>query len=369
MSVPLVSVVIPAKDQEAFIFDSLQSLTHQQVAPRDIEVVVVDDGSSDQTSAIAHEFGDRFGWFTVVRNESALGVSAARNQGIEIASGSSFCFLDPDDWYGPGFLRRCLDALERFDADFVRTDHTRQTGNRRELWRAPELRRNRVLDPLDDVSAVERTTMLDYPYPCTGLFDARLVRSGVLTFDEECRTAEDRELMWRVHTSSTKYAVISEPGFFYRRGVPGSLTAQFSAHQLGYVTAFTQVFAGLRARQSALDPQLVTALQAKAARQFLAITVFHIERVRKAQAAQLTPPTSTSPTPALAPQELQAAQTPHTEYLAQLSGNVRKFLAALPLVDQARTQLSEYRQGLFAELLSLPHEPTAVVSARAQVGG
>lgn len=355
LSAPLVSVVIPAKDQENYIFDSLQSLTGQGISPSELEVIVVDDGSRDNTSRVAQEFAPVFGQFAIVRNESPSGVSAARNQGIELAGGSTICFLDPDDWYGPGFLRHCLTEMERLDLDFVRTDHTRQTGNHREFWRAPELRRSVPLAPLDGVADPDRSTMLDYPYPCTGLFDTRLVESGLLRFDEECATAEDRELMWRLHTSTTRYAVITEPGFFYRRGVPGSLTAQFSSRQFGYVDAFAKIFQHLGSLNTVAGTPLEFELAAKAARQFLAITAFHIARIDKAQASSRP---SSSPNPVESESEDQLER-----YRIEFSHLVQGFLDVHPGVDFARHTLSEHRQAQITTLLagSTPavQEPTA----------
>lgn len=354
MSAALVSVVIPAKDQENYIYDSLQSLTRQGVPVSELEVIVVDDGSTDNTSQVAQEFSSVFGQFTIIRNETPNGVSAARNQGIEESTGSSLCFLDPDDWYGPNFLRNCVSAMERLDLDFVRTDHTRQTGNKRELWRAPEFRRGRALTPLDSVTEPERSTMLDYPYPCTGLFDSRLVERGILRFDEECATAEDRELMWRVHTTACRYAVISEPGFFYRRGLPGSLTAQFTDRQFGYLTAFAKVFAHVEARSGHLGDSLVGDLQAKAARQFLAITSFHIERIDKA------PPTS-------APDFAAAGQDGLAQYRSIFASLVAEFLDSHPIVELARSTLGVRRQEKLSQLLSAANFST--VQAEPLLGG
>ncbi|WP_313277090.1 glycosyltransferase family 2 protein [Timonella senegalensis] len=287
MPQPLVSVVIPAKDMEDYLGDALSCLLIQGIDPGQLEVIVVNDGSTDHTARVASSFADRLPLLTVLENATSQGVSRARNRGIEAATGGALCFLDPDDWYGPRYLRTCLDALNGLDLDFVRTDHTRQTGRSREIRRAPEFRRARVLHPLDSVAEPDRSTMLDYPFPCTGLFSARLRERGELHFSAECATAEDRELMWRLHLTCERYGVISEPGFFYRRGVPGSLTAAVTRRQLGFLDAFALIFSTILA--TPISPAAVTlgvtedGLLIKASRQFLAIAHFQLVRFAEAE--------------------------------------------------------------------------------------
>jgi hypothetical protein len=124
--------------------------------------------------------------------------------------------------------------------------------------------------------------MLDYPFPCTGLFSARLRERGELHFSAECATAEDRELMWRLHLTCERYGVISEPGFFYRRGVPGSLTTAVTRRQLGFLDAFSLIFSTILA--TPIAPAAVAlgvtedGLLTKASRQFLAIAHFQLVR-------------------------------------------------------------------------------------------
>lgn len=86
---PLVTVVIPAFNAEAFIAEAIESVLAQD--HDSVEVVVVDDGSTDRTAAIASRYS-----VTCIRQENA-GQAAARNTGVAAASGSLVSFLDADD--------------------------------------------------------------------------------------------------------------------------------------------------------------------------------------------------------------------------------------------------------------------------------
>jgi len=119
--VPLVSVVIPAYNAEATIaaaIDSVRAQTHG-----DLEILVIDDGSTDTTADVIAGYGDSV---TVVRNENQ-GVSRARNAGIERARGPFVAFLDADDVWQPQKLAAQVARLhERPDAGmcFCAVDRT-----------------------------------------------------------------------------------------------------------------------------------------------------------------------------------------------------------------------------------------------------
>ena len=103
---PSVSVIIPAYQAEAYLGESLESVLAQE-HPAD-EVVVVDDGSTDGTAAVARSFGARV---TLVTRETNGGEAAARNTGVAVASADAISMHDADDRMVPQRLRRELEVL------------------------------------------------------------------------------------------------------------------------------------------------------------------------------------------------------------------------------------------------------------------
>jgi glycosyltransferase involved in cell wall biosynthesis len=102
-----VSVVVPAHDAAPFLRAALDGLLVE--LPEDGEVIVVDDGSQDETSAILERYRPRI---RVLRHEIAVGPGPARNQGAALASGDVLAFHDADDLVLPGRLRRLVPLLE-----------------------------------------------------------------------------------------------------------------------------------------------------------------------------------------------------------------------------------------------------------------
>ena len=103
----LVSCVIPVFNGERYLTEALGSVLRQTRAP--IEIIVVDDGSTDDTPRILEGMGDRI---TTVRQANA-GPSAARNRGIEKARGDYVAFLDADDLWLPAKTETQLRCFER----------------------------------------------------------------------------------------------------------------------------------------------------------------------------------------------------------------------------------------------------------------
>jgi glycosyltransferase involved in cell wall biosynthesis len=111
VALPTVSVVVPTRNRVALLSRTLRSaLAQESIA---VEVVVVDDGSTDDTPTMLAGLGDpRLRW---VRSEGPRGVSAARNRGIAEARGDWIALLDDDDIWAPQKLVRQLDAADRQD--------------------------------------------------------------------------------------------------------------------------------------------------------------------------------------------------------------------------------------------------------------
>jgi len=104
---PKVAVVIAAYNAKAFIEETLQSVFAQTLA--DIEIIVVDDGSTDGTGDIFRRYSDRR--LTVIRQQNS-GVSAARNAGLAAVRAPYVFFLDADDMLAPNALSRMADTLD-----------------------------------------------------------------------------------------------------------------------------------------------------------------------------------------------------------------------------------------------------------------
>jgi glycosyltransferase involved in cell wall biosynthesis len=196
---PLVSVVIPAYNAAWCIQRAIDSVLAQDF--RDFELIVVDDGSTDDTARILAGYNDAL---CVVSKRNG-GLSSARNAGIAAANGRYVAFLDADDWWLPGKLTRQVELLEsRPEVVFCSTAtavHTPE-GGQLPQWRCGE-------SGGPTLECIFRTNAF-----VAGSGSAVMVRSEAFTragtFDESLRSLEDID-MWMRLAAQGGYACIDEP--------------------------------------------------------------------------------------------------------------------------------------------------------------
>lgn len=104
---PLISCIVPVFNGEHYLGEALESILNQTYRP--LEVIVVDDGSTDGTATVAAPYGDRVRYF----REDNAGAPTARNFGVGVAQGEFAAFLDADDLWYPEKLQR---QMARFEA-------------------------------------------------------------------------------------------------------------------------------------------------------------------------------------------------------------------------------------------------------------
>ena len=147
---PEVSVVIPTRDRRRLLALTLHSVRRQREV--DLEVVVVDDGSADDTAETVAALADPR--IRLVRHDRPQGVSAARNRGIAEAGGAWVAFLDDDDLWAPDKLTRQLQAAHQTGRTWVYTGEVSVDQRLRVLDGAPPAAPDRVLERLGRHNAV-----------------------------------------------------------------------------------------------------------------------------------------------------------------------------------------------------------------------
>lgn len=186
----LVSVVIPTYNRARDLCVALKTVLAQTVPARVIEILVVDDGSTDDTAEVLRrEFGDRVRYLFKENG----GVSSARNRGLAAARGAFLALLDSDDEWLPTHLEAQLELLDRRpELGMVLTDVVMMDAGRRELG---VLRRRKAIP--EDGPALRWVLREPRLIPASATF-RRAVYEKTGAFDETLRTAEDLDFHLRV---------------------------------------------------------------------------------------------------------------------------------------------------------------------------
>lgn len=115
----LISIIMPAYNCEKYIIEAINSVIDQSY--QNWELLVLDDGSKDNTLKIINEFGNKDSRIRPLPNEKNIGVSATRNRGIELARGEWIAFLDSDDMWEVSKLEKQLKVAKENSAEFLFT--------------------------------------------------------------------------------------------------------------------------------------------------------------------------------------------------------------------------------------------------------
>src|SRR3954469_3268168 len=140
---PRVSVVVPIYNVEAYLRECLESLADQTF--EDLEVIMVDDGSTDGSAAIAEAFAARDARFILITQANG-GLSAARNTGIDVATGEFLAFVDSDDVVAPNAYELLVGPPDPSGSDFASGNAVRltSTGTRPVLFLAKAFAETRL---------------------------------------------------------------------------------------------------------------------------------------------------------------------------------------------------------------------------------
>lgn len=128
----LISVIVPVYNAETYLADCLESLIRQ--THRELEILVVDDGSTDGSAALSERFAGKDDRIRLLRKENG-GVSSARNLGLDEAKGEYVAFVDADDWLLPDMLETQLIQLTREGGDMILGGYLAVGEKERESWR------------------------------------------------------------------------------------------------------------------------------------------------------------------------------------------------------------------------------------------
>jgi CDP-glycerol glycerophosphotransferase (TagB/SpsB family)/glycosyltransferase involved in cell wall biosynthesis len=258
MSDPKISVVVPFYNSAADLADCLSSIAAQTVTA--LEVIMVDDGSTDDGAAVAAAMAAADPRFTLIQVPNA-GPGAARNTGMAAATGEYLAFVDSDDMLPPGAYERLLAVLERSGSDFV-------SGAVRRLSAAglgESGLHDRAIRARRIGTHVSRTPELFYDISVWNkLFRRSFWERTGLVFPEGMLW-EDLVAMTRAHVLAQAVDVITDPVYYWRDRDADAPSITQSRTRIGNfrdrITAFGMIEDFLRERGT---PAMLAAHQHKA---------------------------------------------------------------------------------------------------------
>ena len=210
MSNPLVSIVIPLFNVEQYIKKAIESVINQSYD--NIEVIVVNDGSKDNSVLLAESLLKKSGRKYSILAQENKGLASARNKGLDQSTGTYLCFIDADDVIDTNHVKNSVMALEQYKecicySDFEYTRVNNRYGNKTFSKGTEFFARDELLDRFS-----KRKIRI---HCCSLLFNRRMLTESNIRFNEKLRFGEDVEFMARLFPSVTGIVHVQQNSYKY----------------------------------------------------------------------------------------------------------------------------------------------------------
>lgn len=229
---PKVSIIVPVYCVEKYLHACVDSLLAQTL--EDIEIILVDDGSPDQSGKIAEDYAKKDSRIKVIHQSNA-GLGPARNTGMEAATGEYIGFVDSDDWVKPDMFEKLYQAAAQNDADIV-------VGGYQEVKDGAAVKefvhplagtvlnhREGILRIRKNLYAygIENKTREAFPVTaCASVYRREMIQSSGLRFQNIL--SEDRIFNLDAYREAQKMVFLDSVDYCYRKDGQVSITQSFS---------------------------------------------------------------------------------------------------------------------------------------------
>lgn len=215
-----ISIVVPVYNGEAFFEKSLQSLLAQTL--EDLEIIIINDGSTDGTQKIIDTYQERYPDRIKSRLVENGGAGKARNYALDLAEGEYIGFFDSDDFIAKDMYEKLYDKAVREDADIVVCGYYVATNTSLRSYQKGSME-------YYGQSIYDQPDMFVYgvPYLWNKIFRRAMIEKNSIRF-HDFRIFEDLEFTYRLFFLANRIVKVDEPLYYYMKLNADSLTARFT---------------------------------------------------------------------------------------------------------------------------------------------
>lgn len=220
------SIIIPVYNIEQYLPDCLESILPQLT--HNIEVIIINDCSTDLTAKICNSYRDRYENIKVIHNKVCQGVSIARNSGLKIAQGQYISFIDGDDMISSSYIQSILYCIDNYIFEMLMFDYSREL----------ELIDN-SLSPKEKVSEIESKEVFEgilnkgkYDgYLWNKIFCNDIIKKNDISFRKNISIWEDMLFVLQYIRECNKILIFNQKLYFYRLRIESATNSSLTLKQ------------------------------------------------------------------------------------------------------------------------------------------
>ncbi len=243
MKKPKISVIIPVYNVEKYLQKCLDSVVNQTL--KELEIIIVNDGSTDSSLSIAEEFAKNDSRIKVVNKENG-GVSSARNAGLRDVTGEYISFIDSDDWIDKTMYEKMYEAGQSEDTDIIVCNAMLYIENKK-IFKNFCTHKNIIKknnNSLIFVSDNKKKLFLNMTVCWNKLFKSKFYLENEFKFPEGY-IYEEPPVLFIAHAKANKIIIVPESLYYYRQRA-GSYLAQKTKKRFDVFNTYYLVLKALK---------------------------------------------------------------------------------------------------------------------------
>lgn len=230
-NMPLISVIVPVYNVVPFLRDCVESILNQTY--EHLEVLLIDDGSTDESGRICDEYARADSRVVVIHKENQ-GAAHTRNVGIAQAHGEYIMFVDSDDWIDRDMCSLLIEAVSRYKTQAAMCSYVREYPDKslpkkivqRDTVLSGRDFQRRLCGPLG-IELKNPENLECFNSMCGRVYPAEAVKNVAVIDTKIVGTSEDLLFNLEVFSNIESIVCINRPMYHYRKSVNGSITAQY----------------------------------------------------------------------------------------------------------------------------------------------
>lgn len=230
MKKPLISIIIPVYNVEEYLRQSLESIINQTIGLENLQVIMIDDCSTDKSRNIMDEYSDKYSNFISIKMDTCSGMAGKpRNEGLKIVEADYIMFLDSDDSFHEKACENMYNTIIKTKADMVTANYiyTDEEGN---VYDKPVFNRNEIKSfVLNDEEFIKSFFILNNAI-WNKIFKTEYIKKYNLKFLEGV-PAEDAHFMFSYFLKAKKVYYLDEIIYYYRRRNVMTLSASWNRNK------------------------------------------------------------------------------------------------------------------------------------------
>jgi len=216
-----VSIIIPVYNSEKDIEECILSVINQTLT--DIEVILIDDGSTDNSPKIIKEYQEKYPQMIKIKTIQNSGAATARNIGLEMATGEYIGFVDSDDYIESSMFEKLYNQAKEKQSDITICGYFLETKAKSTIRQIGHLEQY-------DKSIKENPNIykVSVPYLWNKIFKRDFIIKYQIRLNRKLRIFEDLEFVYKLYMEANKISKVDEALYHYRKQNEGALTEKFS---------------------------------------------------------------------------------------------------------------------------------------------